>query len=295
MDIVNKPQGEKEREIGMKQFKVGLQLYSVKNAMKEDFEGTLQKVKDMGYEYVEFAGYYDHTAEEIKAILDRIGLKCISVHQGLEFFAEDAQKGIDYLKTFGVKYSVIPWYGKEKLAGNPGWEETVATFNKVADALHANGMWLGYHNHDFEFETFEGKYLHDYIFEAVPADRIQPELDTCWVHYAGIDPAAKIREFTGRVDVVHLKDFVCKNLGAGPVYDLIDKDGKAMKAPSREENGFEFCPLGMGRQNFASILAACEECGTEYVIVEQDKTYGGMTELEAVEISRKYLRDNFGL
>jgi len=279
----------------MKKFGVGVQLYSVKNAMAEDFEGTLQKIKDMGYEYVEFAGYFGRTAEEIKAILDRLGLKCISVHQGLEFFDDDAQKGIDYLKTFGVKYSVIPWYGKEMLAGTDKWEESVARFNKVADALHANGMFLGYHNHDFEFEKYDGKYLHDYIFEAVPADRIVPELDTCWVHYAGINPADKIREFTGRVQIVHLKDFVCKNLGSGPVYDLIDKDGKAMKAPSREDNGFEFCPLGHGRQDFAEILKACEECGTEYVIVEQDRTYNGMTELEAVEISRKFLRDNFGL
>ncbi len=279
----------------MKKFGVGVQLFSVKNAMAEDFDGTLQKIKDMGYEYVEFAGYFGRTAEEIKAILDRLGLKCISVHQGLDFFDGDAQKGIDYLKTFGVKYSVIPWYGKNMLAGSDKWEESVARFNKVADALHANGMVLGYHNHDFEFEKHDGKYLHDYIFEAVPADRIVPELDTCWVHYAGINPADKIREFAGRVQIVHLKDFVCKNLGAGPVYDLIDKDGKAMKAPSREDNGFEFCPLGMGRQNFAEILEACEESGTEYVIVEQDKTYGGMSELEAVEISRKYLRDNFGL
>ncbi|MCQ2385805.1 MAG: sugar phosphate isomerase/epimerase [Clostridia bacterium] len=279
----------------MKKFGVGIQLYGVRNAMEADFEGTLQKVKDMGYEYVEFAGYFGHTGEEIKAILDKIGLKCVSVHQGLEFYQDDVQKGIDFLKAFGVKYSVIPWFGKERLAGNAAWEDTKALFNKIAAVLHKNGMWLGYHNHDFEFETFNGKYLHDYIFEAVPAEYIQPELDTCWVHYAGINPADKIRQFKGRVDLVHLKDFVCKNLGAGPVYDLIDKNGKAMKAPSKEDNGFEFCPLGRGRQNFAEILAACEECGTEVVIVEQDKTYGGMSELEAAEISRNYLRDTFGL
>ena len=104
---------------------------------------------------------------------------------------------------------------------------------------------LGYHNHDFEFNRYEGKYLHDYIFEAVPADRIEPELDTCWVHYAGIRPEQKIRQFSGRVHLVHLKDFVCKKLGGGPVYELIDANGKSMKG-SREDNGFEFCPLGQG-------------------------------------------------
>ena len=279
----------------MKQFKVGIQLYGVRDTMAQDFEGTLQKIKDMGYEYVEFAGYYGRTGEEIKAILDKIGLKCISVHQGLDFFNENPEEKVAFLKAFGVKYVVVPWYDQKKLAGSEQWEETKALFNRIADLLKANGMWLGYHNHEFEFEKFEGKYLHDYIFEAVPADRIQPELDTCWVHYAGINPVDKIKEFSGRVDLLHLKDFTCKELGSGPVYDLIGADGKPMKKPTREENAFEFRPLGQGRQNFAEILAAAEEAGVEVVIVEQDKTYNGMTELEAAKISRDYLRDTFGL
>lgn len=279
----------------MKQFKVGIQLYGVRNAMAADFEGTLQKIKDMGYEYVEMAGYFNHTGEEIKAILDKIGLKCISVHQGLDFFNENPEEKIAFLKAFGVRYVVIPWFDKSRLAGSEAWEETKALFNRIADLLKANGMSLGYHNHDFEFEKFDGKYLHEYIFEAVPADRIQPELDTCWVHYAGINPVEKIKEFAGRLDLLHLKDFSCKQLGGGPVYDLIGTDGKPMKKPTYEDNEFKFRPLGQGRQDFAAILAAAEEAGVELVIVEQDQVYDGMTELEAAKISRDYLRDTFGL
>ena len=155
-------------------------------------------------------------------------------------------------------------------------------------------MKMGYHNHDFEFETFEGKYLHDYIFEAIPAELLDPEFDTCWVHYAGLNPAEKIREFSGRVEVVHLKDFVCNRLAGGPTYDLIDAEGKPMKI-TREDNGFEFRPLGQGRQNFAEILKACEEAGTEYLIVEQDKPNGTLTELEAARQSREYLKNTFGI
>ncbi|MBQ7376847.1 MAG: sugar phosphate isomerase/epimerase [Clostridia bacterium] len=279
----------------MKKFNVGIQLYGVRNAMAEDFEGTLKAFKEMGYDYVEFAGYFGKTSEEIKALLDKYGLTCISVHQGLDFYNDDVQGAIDYLKGFGVEYSVIPWYGKDALAGTDKWDATVARFTEVAKALKANGMKLGYHNHDFEFETYNGKYLHDYIFETVGLDLIFPEIDTCWVHYAGIRPEEKLYQFKGNVPVVHLKDFVCKNLGAGPVYDLIDKNGNSMKGASREDNGFEFCPLGRGRQDFAAILKACEECGTETVIVEQDRTYDGMTEMEAAKIARDYLRDTFGL
>ena len=278
----------------MKKFNVGLQLYSVRDDMAADFEGTLKKVAEMGYEYVEFAGYHGRTAEEIKAVLDKYGLKCISVHQGLDFYNDDPDVAAEFLKTFGVKYSVIPWYKKEELAGTDAWDDTVKRFNDIAKVLKTHGMKLGYHNHDFEFETYDGKYLHDYIFEAVPADLIDPEFDTCWVHYAGLDPVDKIREFSGRVEVVHLKDFVCDRLAGGPTYDLLDKDGKPIKT-TREDNNFEFRPLGQGRQNFEAILKACEECGTEYVIVEQDKVYAGMTELEAAKLSRDYLKNTFGI
>ena len=279
----------------MKKFGVGIQLYGVKNSMQKDFEGTLAAIKEMGYEYVEFAGYFGRTSEEIKALLEQLGLKCVSAHQALDFFDKDSQKGVDFLKNFGVKYVVIPWYDKDALAGTDKWEDTVKNFTEKAELLAKNGMILGYHNHDFEFKKSAGKYLHDYIFEALPAGKIVPELDTCWIHYAGLDPAEKIREFKGRVDIVHLKDFNCKELGGGPAYALIDADGNPMDVPSIEDNAFRFMPLGTGRQDFAKILAACEESGTEIVIVEQDQVYDGMTELEAAKISRDYLKNTFGI
>lgn len=278
----------------MKQFKVGLQLYSVRDAMAADFEGTLQAVKDMGYEYVEFAGYFGRTAQQIKEILDRIGLKCVSVHQGIEFFDEDPDAAAEFLKTFGVKYSVLPWYPKDRLAGSPDWEASVAHMRRVAEVLKKHDMKMGYHNHEFEFETHEGKYIHDYIFEELGLDLIEPELDTCWVCYAGLEPADKIRDFKGNVTIVHLKDFVAKRLNGGPAYALIDADGNVPKKGTREDNGFEFRPVGYGRQDFKAILEACEECGTEYVIVEQDSHYDA-TELEDAKKSREYLKNTFGI
>ena len=270
----------------MKAFKIGVQLYSVRDDMAKDFEGTLQKIADMGYEYVEFAGYYGKTSEEIKAILDRCGLKCISVHQGLDFFANDADKAIAYLKGFGVKYVVVPWYDRNKLAGE-NWDETKALFNEISAKLKASDMQLLYHNHDFEFVRLpDGRYVHDRIMSEV--EGIDPELDTCWVHYAGIDPSKKIEEFAGRVTLVHLKDFYCKTLNGGPVYALIGDDGKELSG-SREERAFEFRPLGMGIQNFPEILAACEAAGSEYLIVEQDQSIG-RPPMEAIAISRDYLK-----
>ena len=279
----------------MKKFNVGIQLFGVRDSMAADFEGTLKALRDMGYEYVEFAGYYGKTSEEIKNILDELGLKCISVHQTLDFFNDDPQGAVDYLKGFGVKYVVVPWYEKHLLAGNPEWEQTAELFRDRAELFAKNGMMLGYHNHDFEFVKVDGKYVHDYIFEAVAEDKIFPEIDTCWVRYAGLSPEDKICQFAGRVPVVHLKDFTCSALGGGPVYDLIGTDGSTEKTAAKQENVFEFRPLGNGIQDFAKILEACEKSGTETVIVEQDKTYGGMTELEAAKIARDYLKNTFGI
>lgn len=270
----------------MKQFKVGVQLYSVRRDMENDFEGTLAKVAAMGYEYVEFAGYYGRSSEEIKALLDKYNLKCISVHQGVEFFDKDPQAGVDYLKGFGVKYVVIPWCDKGKLDKDEVWAQTREKFNAVSALLQKNGMKLLYHNHDFEYDKLpDGRYIHDRIMTEV--DGIEPELDTCWVHYAGIDPTVMIDKYAGKVEVIHFKDFACKNLGAGPVYALIDNDGKA-QGGSKEDKGFEFRPLGMGIQNIPAMVTACEAAGTEYIIVEQDESKDRPA-LEAIEISRKYL------
>ena len=274
----------------MKKFNVGIQLYGVRNAMAEDFEGTIKAVAEMGYEYVEFAGYYGKTSEEIKAILDKYNLKCISVHQRLEFFNEDPQGAVDFLKGFGVEFVVVPWMETTSLAGYPEWENTKKDFVEKADLFAKNGMMLGYHNHDFEFAIVNGKYVHDYIFEAVAEDKIVPEIDTCWVKYAGEEPCRYLEKYADDLDVVHLKDFVCKEFAGGPVYALIDNSGKENKTQkNQEDNEFRFKHLGGGLQDFEEILSAVKKTNAEYVIVEQDKWYDDDS-LELARKSREYLK-----
>ena len=120
----------------------------------------------MGYEYVEFAGYYDKTAEEIKAILDKYNLKAISVHQSYTaFIGEDAQKNVDFIKTLGVKYAAIPWMGKEKHKGSDDYEKALTEIKEAAKNLKDSGIQLLYHNHDFEFEKYDGKFLLEWLLE----------------------------------------------------------------------------------------------------------------------------------
>lgn len=273
----------------MKNFKVALQLYTVRQDMEKDVEATLKKVKEIGYDYVEFAGYYGTPADKMKELLDKYGLTCVSVHQGYDVFLTDEKASIDYLKTIGANYCAIPWMDKDKHAGNPVYENTVKEITQVAKALKDAGIQLLYHNHDFEFDKYEDKFLLDWLYESIPADLLQTEIDTCWVRYAGYDPAAYVRKYTGRSPVVHLKDFTASNLNAGPVYDLIDNSGKTGKPASREEAGFQFQPVGHGIQDFPAILAAAEDAGAEYVVVEQDQSVG-RTGMEAAKMGREYLR-----
>lgn len=273
----------------MKEFKVGLQLYSIREDMEKDMDSALAKVKEMGYDYVEFAGFFGKSASEVKAMLDKYGLKAISVHQGCDPYFEDGQKAIDYLKEIGVEYCAIPWYDENKLKGTEAWDETVEKFTEYGKALKASGIQMMYHNHEFEFNKFEDKFLLDWIYETIPEDLLMPQIDTCWVHYAGYNPSEYIEKYSGRMKVLHLKDFVCKKFGGGAVYALIDGEGGEAKGATREDNGFEFRPVGSGIQDFRSILEAAEKAGIEYVIVEQDG-HPERSAMEDAKISREYLK-----
>ena len=273
----------------MKKFKVGLQLYSVRQDMEQDMDKTLGAVKAMGYDYVEFAGYFGKSAEEIKALLDKHGLQCRSVHQTHDVFLTAPEENIKFLKTIGAEYCAIPWMAPEKITSKEGFQQLVAEARTVGKLLKDAGIQLLYHNHDFEFGTIDGEIILDKLYSELGSDIIDPELDTCWVHYAGADPVEYIGKYADRSKIVHLKDFSCKALGAGPNYALIDENGNEIKPKSREENEFKFQPLGQGRQNMPAILEACDKAVTEYIIVEQDQSVDRPA-LEAVKMSREYLR-----
>lgn len=274
---------------GMKDFKVGLQLFSVREDMEKDVESTLARVKEMGYDCVEFAGYFDTPADTLKGYLDKYALECISVHQVYDIFLNDEKASIDFLKTIGAKYCAVPWMGKEKHAGSGVFDQTIKEFIQVGTALQNAGIQLLYHNHDFEFETYEGKFLLDWLYESVSSELLQTEIDTCWVRYAGYSPEDYLRKYSGRSPIVHLKDFVCNNFNMGPVYSLIDTAGKEGKPADKESAGFEFRPVGHGVQDIPSILKAAEDAGAHTVIVEQDQS-PDRPPMEAAKMSRDYLK-----
>lgn len=265
-------------------FPIALQLYSVRDDIAADFEGTLKKVKAMGYDGVEFAGLYGKSAAEVKKMCDETGLIPISAHVPYG----ELLKGDETFKIYaeiGCKYIVIPWINGEYLAGgekNAEFNENVRKFGELANA---NGMKLCYHNHDFEFQRVDGEYKLDRLYNDVPAELLLTQLDTCWVNVGGENPADYIRKYNGRIEIIHLKDFVGGK--SENMYGLIGTDGK--EAP-KENSKFELRPVGSGVQDFPAILKATEEVNAKWVIVEQDNPSMGKTPIECAQVSINYLK-----
>lgn len=262
---------------------VALQLYSVRDDFQNDMLGTLRAVKEMGYQGVEFAGLFGHSAAEIRAMLDEVGLVAVSAHVPYAEMLADPDKTFAAYKEIGCDYVAIPYLGEADRPLSPTFGDTLKNIEKLGTVAASHGLTLLYHNHDFEFVRVDGKYGLDIMYDSIPATALQTELDVCWVNVGGEDPSEYVRKYTGRAPVVHLKDFSGKK--NENMYELI---GIEKKAPTRPE-GFEFRPVGYGLQDMPNVLRAAEDAGAKWVVVEQDRPSLDRTPMECVTMSRKYL------
>ncbi len=263
---------------------VALQLYTVRGDMQNDMLGTLRAVKEMGYDAVEFAGLFGHSAAEVRAMLDEVGLTAISAHVPFVEMMADPDATFAAYKEIGCEYVAIPYMSLNDLTGAPDFPANLKTIECLGTIAAKHGLTMLYHNHDFEFTVIDGKYLLDIMYETVSADALKTELDMCWVNVGGENPAAYLRKYTGRAPVVHLKDFAGEK--SDDMYELI---GLEKKAPVRPAN-FEFRPVGYGLQEMPGILAAVLDAGAKWVVVEQDQPALGKTPMECAAMSRDYLK-----
>ena len=180
----------------------GLQMYSLRDITKENLKDSLKKVVEMGYKYIEFAGFFGNSAEDVKSWLDEYGLICSGAHTGAAPLAADViDETIAYHKAIGCKNLIIPgmdWSTPEKL------EENISLMNYAQKKLAEQGIALGYHNHSAEFFTTDyGKVVMD---EIINRTTIALEIDTFWAFNAGVDPVSYCDSLKDRIRVIHLKD-----------------------------------------------------------------------------------------
>ena len=267
---------------------VAVQLYSVRDEMEQDFYGTIKAMKELGYDGVEFAGLFGEEPAKIKAFCEEIGITPISAHVPYYDMLEDPEKVIADYAEIGCKYVVVPYLTEECRPGTDGFAATVDGIRKIGEAAKKLGIQLLYHNHDFEFVKIGEEYALDVLYSTIPEDLLKTEIDTCWVNVAGVNPAEYVVKYSGRSPVVHLKDFKKTGSGQGKMYALIGIEEE--ETEEKEEGSFSFMPVGYGMQDMPAILAACEDAGAEWVVVEQDDPAEGDTRMNSVKLSREYLK-----
>jgi len=266
---------------------VGVQVYSVRDDAESNLADTLRKIKEMGYDGVEFAGLYGYSPEYVKGLVDGIGLVPISAHVPLNDMLADPHKVFADYKTIGCKYVAVPYVTPERRPGAEQFYETIEAIANIGKIAKEYGITLIYHNHDFEFTKIDDEYGLDVIYNKIPADYLQTELDTCWVNVAGVEPSSYILKYTGRAPVVHLKDFHISGKLPKHLYALIGlNDEKQEDEPST----FELRPVGHGMQDIPAILDASLKAGAEWVIVEQDEPSMGLSRMDSIKTSREYLK-----
>ncbi|MCE5344934.1 MAG: sugar phosphate isomerase/epimerase [Bacteroidales bacterium] len=251
-----------------KTFGIGLQLYTIRDAMKNDVPGSLKKVSDMGYKYLELAGYadakfYGYEPVEFKKMVNDLGMEILSSHTQVEaqgITLDNAKKMAEDHAKLGVKYCVQPWVVEEARKTIASYQKMAADWNQVGGIMKENGIQFGYHNHNFEFDTVEGKVPYfDVFMTELDKDLVTMEIDLFWVTKAGQNPVEIIKKYPGRFQLYHMKDMFTK------------------EAPFYTTNGVtDFAPVGAGVINFKEILAVKDIAGMKYMIVEQDSTKDGL-------------------
>lgn len=248
-------------------FNIGLQLYTIRDAMGTDVPGSLKKVADIGYNYLELAGYsggkfYGYEPAEFRKLVTDLGMEILSSHTQVEaqgITLDNARKMVEDHSKLGVKYCVQPWVVEEARTSIASYQKMVADWNQVGKIMKDAGIQFGYHNHNFEFDTVEGKVPYFDIFMVeMDKDLITMELDTFWVSKAGHNPVDIIKKYPGRFQIYHLKDMFTS------------------EAPFFTTAGVsDFAPVGEGVINFSEIMDVKDIAGMKYLIVEQDSTKDG--------------------
>jgi sugar phosphate isomerase/epimerase len=186
--------------------RIGVQLYTVRSQMADSVEQTLERVAQVGYDEVEFAGYYGRSPQQIRALLDGAGLSAPSGHMQLEALESDWDASLDLAGTIGHEYLVVASIAPENRTTLDDYRRMAERFNAVGERAQSAGLTFAYHNHAFEFEPLEGQVPWDVLLEATDPALVKIELDLYWITVGGGDAAGMLQAHPGRFHLVHVKD-----------------------------------------------------------------------------------------
>jgi sugar phosphate isomerase/epimerase len=247
---------------------IGLQLYSVRELLPKDFDGTLAKVKAAGYTEVEAAGYYDKPAADFRKAMDAAGLRCVSTHHALGVLKPQLDQLIEYGQKLGLDYMICSSsVRRDPAAKGPltldDWHYVAEEFNKIGEKVKAAGMTFGYHNHTPEFGSEGGVVFYDELLRLTDPKLVFFEMDCGWVAAAGRNPVDYLSKTPERFPLLHVKDM------------------------AKAENGkFHSTVMGRGVVDYKPILRAAT--GLKHYFIEQEEF--DIDPIEALKLDAEYMR-----
>jgi sugar phosphate isomerase/epimerase len=228
--------------------RVGLQLYTLRREMAENFDATLARVADLGFKEMEFAGYFGRSATDVRRVLERNGLTSPAAHIQLTAVRSNLQGEIDYAAELGQTYIVIPSLpGDERSLDD--YKRHAQTLNSAGEAARRAGLKMGYHNHDFEFAQTGGQTHYDVLLNETDPELVDFEMDLFWINVAGSDPLAYFASHPGRFTMLHVKD--------------------------RDTHG-RMADVGLGTIDFAGLFSNVDTAGFRHYFVEHDNPGDGL-------------------
>lgn len=241
-------------DVGSGLDRIGLQLYTVRDLMGQDVSATLGQVSEIGYTEVEFAGYFDHTPEQIRDLLEEYGLTSPSSHVALEFLRRDLEGTLEAMNVIGHQYVTVPFLAPAERTTADGYRRLAEEFNTIAEACRGAGLQFAYHNHDFEFERVDGEVGYDLLLAGTDPELVQMELDLFWARSAGVDPVAYFMRHPGRFAMCHVKDMNAQE---------------------------EMVAVGDGVIDFADIFTHIDHAGLRHFFVEHDRPADALASVTA--------------
>ncbi len=223
--------------------RLGVQLYTVRSEMTISVENTLMTVANIGYKEVEFAGYFNKTAHEIKALLKKNKLSAPAVHIPHTAVEKgDLTKEIETAQIIGHQYLILPWIPSENLKLSD-WKRWADRLNVAGEKCKNAGLRFAYHNHDFEFKPIDNFIPYDLLLNNTQPDLVGFELDLFWITKAEKDPLLYFKKHPGRFPACHVKD--------------MDDKGNMVA-------------VGKGNINFAQLFKQARLAGLKHFFVEHD-------------------------
>lgn len=232
--------------------KKSVQLYAIRALAERDFEAAIRTVAEIGYEGIEFAGFFGHSAEQVAEWLNKYNLVASGAHVDIKLITEQPDETIAFHRTIGNSNIICPWASMETRAEV---EETAARFRAVAPKYKAAGMKLGYHNHSHEFAKDGGECLIDILAANTSPDELMLEFDAYWVYRGGADPVKYMEKYADRVNLFHAKD------GNGEVGTV----------------------LGKGEVDLKSVFAFAKAHNFSWAVVESEASEEELQQIQSIK------------